>query len=45
MMILAIFLSMLMFPVLAKSQSNPQVLLVLRDGGGTIYRYYANQRS
>lgn len=31
MIILAIFLSMLMFPALAKPQSNPQVLLVLRD--------------
>ncbi len=29
--ILAIFLSMLMFPALAKLQSNPQVLLVLRE--------------
>ena len=33
MMILSIFLSMLMFPALAKPQSNPQVLLILRDGG------------
>jgi len=32
MIILAIFLSMLMFPALTKSQVNPQVLLVLRDG-------------
>ena len=31
MMILAIFLSMLIFAALVKSQSNPQVLLVLRD--------------
>jgi len=32
MIILAIFLSMLMFPTLTKSQGNPQVLLILRDG-------------
>ncbi len=31
MMILAIFLSMLMFPDLTKSQGNPPVLLILRD--------------
>ena len=31
-MILAIFLSMLMFPDLTKSQGNPQILLILRDG-------------
>jgi putative intracellular protease/amidase len=39
MIILAIFLSMLMFPALAKSQGNPQVLLVLPDTMPPYIRY------